>query len=143
MSLTESQKTEVQETMQQYATAYQKKDFLGLLKVFSPDICGYGSGPDEVILNHQGFVSQIRRDMRQATVNAVRFSDTKISGDGRVAWVMTRSSITFTVTGSKPQILQGRSTMVLRNTGSRWLIEQIHFSMPYSGQVQGQSFPGA
>jgi hypothetical protein len=32
--------------------------------------------------------------------------------------------------------------MVLRNTGSRWLIEQLHFSLPYAEQAAGQSFPG-
>jgi uncharacterized protein (TIGR02246 family) len=143
MSLTELQKTEVRATMQQYATAYEKKDVRGLMEIFSPEICGYGSGPDEVIRNHESFARQIRRDMSQATVNAVEFSDTRISGDGRIAWVMTRSTFIFTVAGSKKQALHGRATMVLRNTGSRWLIEQIHFSLPYGGQTAGQSFPGA
>jgi len=143
MTLTEEQKTEVRAAMNQYATAYQKKDLAGFRAVFSPAVCGFGSGPDEVIENYAGFLRQITRDISQATVNAVEFSDTNIFGEGRIAWVMTRTAITFTVAGAKKQTLHGRSTMVLRNTGSRWLIEQIHFSMPYGGQSEGQSFPGA
>jgi ketosteroid isomerase-like protein len=143
MSLTEAQKAEVTAMMLAYGTAYRKKDFGGMMEIFSPEICGFGSGPDEVIRNHRDFIRQIRRDMGQATVLAVDFSETGIHGDGRVAWVMTRTAITFTAGGSPVQSLNGRSTMVMRNTGSRWLIEQIHFSMPYGDQSAGQSFPGA
>jgi ketosteroid isomerase-like protein len=143
MSLTETEKAGIRAAMQAYATAYRMNDIDGMEAVFSPDICGFGSGPDEVIRNHGDFIQQIRRDMSQATIHSVEFSDTNISGEGQVAWVMTMSSITFSVGDSPAQILQGRSTMVMRNTGTRWLIEQIHFSMPYGGQSAGQSFPGA
>jgi ketosteroid isomerase-like protein len=143
MALTEVQKAEVIETMQQYATAYQKKDIKSLSAIFSPDISGFGSGPDEVISNHQDFIQHIKRDMSQANVRSVEFSDRNIFGDGRVAWATAKSTISFTVEGSKKQALCGRSTMVLRNTGSRWVIEQLHFSMPYGEQSVGQSFPGA
>lgn len=143
MTLTEVQKAEVRATMDAYATAYRKKDLGGFKAVFSPEVSGFGSGPDEIIPDYPGFIRQITRDLKQATVNAVEFSDTRIYGEGRVAWVMTRSTITFTIAGSEKQALHGRSTMVLKNNGNRWLIEQIHFSLPYGGQTSGQSFPGA
>jgi ketosteroid isomerase-like protein len=143
MKLTGSQEAEVIGTMQQYAMAYQKKDIKAFFTLFSPGISGFGSGPDEVITDHKALIRQITRDMRQATILSVEFSDRKIFGDGRVAWATSKSTITFTVDGTKKQVLQGRSTMVLRNTGSRWLIEQLHFSLPFSEQSAGQSFPGA
>jgi len=143
MTLSDAQKAEVKATMQEYATAYKNKDIKGLLAVFSPEICGFGSGPDEIVLGIDAFVRQIKRDISQATVNNVAFSDTQIFGDGRVAWLMTKSAISFTIAGEKMQTLAGRSTMVMKNTGSRWKIEQIHFSLPCGGQQEGQSFPGA
>ncbi|MDD1686378.1 nuclear transport factor 2 family protein [Methanoregula sp.] len=143
MTLTETQNAEVIETMAAYGTAYRKKDKKTLSALFSPDISGFGSGPDEVIADHKDFIRQIKRDMSQATILLVEFSDRKISGEGRIAWATSTCTITFTVEGTKKQILRGRSTMVLRNTGSRWVIEQFHFSMPYGGQAEGQSFPGA
>ncbi|MDP3563558.1 MAG: nuclear transport factor 2 family protein [Methanoregula sp.] len=143
MELTAAQEAEVIKTIEAYATAYRKKDITTLSAIFSPDISGFGSGSDEVISNHNDFIRQIKRDVSQATVLLVEFSDRKIFGDGRVAWATSKSTITFTIDGTKKQTLQGRSTMVLRNTGSRWLIEQLHFSLPFGGQLQGQSFPGA
>jgi ketosteroid isomerase-like protein len=143
MKLTPAQEAEVIATMNQYATAYQKKDVRTLSEIFSPDITGFGSGPDEVISNHNDFIRQIKRDMSQADILAVEFTDRKIFGDGRVAWATSKSSITFTIDGAAKQTLYGRSTMVLRGTGSRWVIEQLHFSLPFGGQSQGQSFPGA
>ena len=143
MQLTEAQNAEVLETMHQYGTAYQKKDKKALLAIFSPEINGFGSGPDEVIMDRQDVSRQIKRDLSQATVISFIFSETKISGEGRIAWVTSKSAITFMIDGAKKQTMNGRTTMVLRNTGSRWLIEQVHFSMPYGEQSTGQSFPGA
>ena len=143
MALTKVQEAEVIETMQQYATAYRKKDIRTLSALFSSDISGFGSGPDEVIANHRDFIRQIQRDMSQADILSVEFSDREIFGDGRVAWTTSKNTITFTINGSRKQALHGRTTMVLKNTGSRWVIEQFHFSMPYGGQAEGQSFPGA
>jgi ketosteroid isomerase-like protein len=143
MKLAKSHEAEVTETMQKYGTAYQKKDLKALSALFSPEISGFGSGPDEVITDHTSFIRQMKRDMSQATILSFEFSDRQIFGDGRIAWATSKSTITFTVDGKKRQTLRGRSTMVLRNTGSRWLIAQLHFSLPYGEQSAGQSFPGA
>jgi ketosteroid isomerase-like protein len=143
MKLTEARKAEVMETMQQYGMAYRKKDLKALSALFSPEITGFGSGPDEVIPDHEALIRQIKRDMSQATIHSVEFSDRKIFGDGRIAWATSNSTITFSTAGTRKQTMRGRSTMVLRSTGSRWLIEQLHFSMPFCEQAQGQSFPGA
>lgn len=143
MKLTASQEAEVIGTLQKYSTAYQSKDLKAFSALFSRDITGFGSGPDEVIVDYPSFIRQMERDLSQATILSVEFPDRTIYGDGRVAWVTSTCIFTFAVDGSTKQILRGRSTMVLRNTGSRWLIEQIHFSMPSRDQAAGQSYPGA
>jgi len=38
--------------------------------------------------------------------------------------------------------MTGRFTAVLKNTGSRWLFEMVHFSVPAIGQAPGESYPG-
>jgi ketosteroid isomerase-like protein len=143
MRLTPAQEAEVIATMEAYAAAYRKKDVRTLSEIFSPDITGYGSGADEVITSHADFIRQIKRDISQADLLSVVFTDRKIFGDGRVAWATSKSTMTFTTDGTTKQTIHGRSTMVLRNTGSRWVIEQLHFSLPFGGQSAGQSFPGA
>jgi len=143
MTLTKTQEADVIETIHQYATAYRKNDIRALSALFAPGISGFGSGPDEVIRDHDDFIRQIRRDMSQATLLSIEYADRQIGGDGRVAWVTSKNSLTYTVDGKTKETLEGRVTMVLRNTGSRWVIEQLHFSMPYGAQSTGQSFPGA
>jgi ketosteroid isomerase-like protein len=103
MELTAAVEAEVRETIQAYATAYQKKDITTLSAIFSPTITGFGSGPDEVIGNHDDFIRQIKRDMSQATILSVEFTDRKIFGDGRVAWATSKSAITFTTDEKKKQ----------------------------------------
>jgi len=143
MKLTAPQEAEIIETMQKYSTAYRNKDLKAFSALFSREITGFGSGPDEVIADYSSFIRQMKRDISQATILSVEFPDRNIFGDGRIAWVTSQCIFTFTVDGSETQTLPGRSTMVLRNTGSRWLIEQIHFSMPSREQSAGQSYPGA
>ena len=143
MKLTETQKAEVIETLHNYGSAYQKKDITALLTLFSPEISGFGSGPDEIVLNKKDFTRQIKRDLSQAKSISVKFTEMHIFGEGRIAWVTSKSTITFTLEGTKKQTISGRSTIVVRNTGNRWVIEQVHFSMPYLEQSAGQSFPGA
>ena len=65
------------------------------------DICGFGSGPDEIVPGIDAFVRQIKRDTGQATANGVVFVDTHIFGDGRVAGLMTKTAISFTLPGEK------------------------------------------
>lgn len=143
MSLPEEQKEEIRKVLEIYSTAYQTKNFDGIMSIFSPEIHGFGSGADETFIGSGSLGRQFKRDMSQADVDSVKFTETRINGEGPVAWVMTLSAITFTVPGSEKQTIRGRSTMVLRKISDRWLIEQIHFSVPYSEQSEGQSFPGA
>ena len=143
MTLTDVQVAEVIATIQQYATAYRKKDIRALSALFATGISGFGSGPDEVISNHDDFIQHTRRDMSQATLLSIEYPDLQVFGDGRVAWVTSGNTMTYTVDGKTRETLRGRVTMVLRNTGRRWVIEQLHFSMPYGEQSTGQSFPGA
>jgi len=143
MKLTEAQNAEVEETLHSYSIAYQKKDIKALLALCSPEISGFGSGPDEVVLGRKDFTRQMKRDLSQATSVSVEFPCPKIFGEGRVAWVTSGCNFIFRVEGKKKQTMNGRMTMVLRNTGNRWVIEQIHFSIPYIEQSPGQSFPGA
>jgi ketosteroid isomerase-like protein len=142
MTLTEEQKAEVKETLGRYCAAYQRKDQKALLALFSPDICGYGAGADEIFKNRKEYTQLLKRDLTQATSIFLEFTDLNIVGDGRIAWVMSGCNCTFIAEGKNKQTMRVRMTIGIINTGSRWLITQLHISTPNTGQAPGQSFSG-
>jgi len=142
MTLTEAQKAEVRETLGRYCAAYQRKDQKALLALFSPDIRGYGAGSDEHFRDREEYAPLVKRDLVQATSISIEFPDLNISGEGRIAWVTGSCNCTFISDGKDKQTMRVRTTMVLKNTGNRWLIEQLHLSVPNTGQAPGQSFSG-
>ena len=142
MTLTEEQKAEVRETLGRYCAAYRSKDLKALLALLSPDISGYGAGPDEIFRNRNEYAPLLRRDLLQAQSIVLEFLDMHIAGDGRIAWVMSGCTCTFVAEGHDRQTMRVRMTLGLKNTGSRWLIGQLHISVPNTGQAPGQSFSG-
>jgi ketosteroid isomerase-like protein len=142
MSFSDNQKQAVTDVLGRYAEGYRKKDALEILALFSPDITGFGSGIDEVIGNRDQLAAAIGRDLSQVESVGITFRDMKIYGDMPVAWVTTFCDYRIVAEGGE-QVMAGRMTAGLRTTGSRWLIEQLHFSLPCAGQEPGQSFPGA
>lgn len=142
MTLSEVQKAEIQETLGRYCVAYQQKDLKALLALFSPDISGYGAGPDEHFRNRKEYAPLVQRDLVQATSISLEFADMHIAGNGPDAWVMSGCTCIFTAKGTGRQTMRVRMTIGLRNTGNRWLITQLHISVPNTGQAPGQSFSG-
>jgi ketosteroid isomerase-like protein len=142
MTLSEKQELEIVGTFAAYAEAYHKKDKKTLARLCSPDIIGFGSGPDEVFQGKKELMEGLYRDFKQAMSLQLRIPAMSMNGEGRVAWVTCWSEFSATIGDNQVRML-GRMTAVLKNTGRAWRFEQIHFSMPYEGQESGQSFPGA
>jgi len=132
----------IEETMRRYAEGYGSKDIDMIAGTLSPTVQGFGTGPDEVIRNREEALEHIRRDIDQCESVQVRMDDMRVSGTSPVAWLT--AFCTFTVTaGGETSTLAGRFTAVLRKADVRWLIEQIHYSLPAAGQEGGRSYPGA
>lgn len=142
MPLSQEQKNAVIGMMDRYAEMYSAKNLQGLLDLCAPGICGYGSGVDEVVQGIASMKVQTKRDFAQADSIRVQFKVSDVDGDMPVAWVMAGCTFNVVVHGT-PLCMEGRMTAVLRNTGSRWLFEMIHFSVPALGQAAGESFPGS
>lgn len=85
MALSSPVKAEIRGMLETYARCYEEKDLAGILSLVSPDICGFGSGPDEMITGRGEFEAQIARDFAQADQIAVRFANLRIHGAMPVA----------------------------------------------------------
>lgn len=142
MALTEQQRGEVCSMMDRYARMYRDRDLRGLVSLFSPSICGYGSGPDEVVRNASEMKVQLMRDLTQADAIQISFEGVHVDGEMPVAWVMADCAFEVMVKGQR-LCMTGRITAVLKNTGARWRFEQIHFAIPAAGQATGESYPGS
>jgi ketosteroid isomerase-like protein len=141
MEFTDENIQEIMDTFTCYAECYEKRDFQGMKKLLSPYVMGFGSGVDEISTCRDEFLNAVRRDLSQADRVKVSFCDLIINGDGRVVWVMGLCNFDAMIKGCELS-MTGRFTSVLLNTGSRWIFEQMHFSMPFEEQEPGQSYPG-
>lgn len=130
----------VQEAVDQLAAYYSARDCNGLLSITSPAFIGLGSGPDENVFSAEELRTSLNRDFSQCDDIEMKFSKLHIREDIRAAWMLANCTITAR-TGGKVITMAGRMTGVFRRTTSGWMIAQTHFSMPYSGQEPGHSFP--
>jgi hypothetical protein len=142
MALTPSQIDDVLAVLDQYSCAYQEKNSEKIRSLVSPGISGFGSGPDEVVTDPAQFRRQIERDLSQADSVSLALCVLKLDGQMPFAWVTAFCGFRVMVRG-EAILLDGRMTALLRNTGSRWLFEQIHFSLPDECQDAGESYPGS
>jgi hypothetical protein len=55
---------------------------------------------------------------------------------------MSGCTCIFAAEGTGRQMMRVRMTSGLINTGNRWLITQLHISVPNTRQAPGQSFSG-
>ena len=123
--------------------AYGRLDADGVLGFDAPDpdIVVFGSGADEVYVGPKQAKRGLKRDFAQARDVKVGLSKVRVSAAGKVAWLAANCLFTAMWPGA---LRDGRaSDGGLREAEGGWLIMQSHFAMPYAGQAEGQSFPGA
>lgn len=104
-----------------------------------PDVFLLGTGADEVRLGIPAIREQIARDLGQAESVAWTFGPQSISAAGSVAWTSGEVSIRVSV-GDQTHEALVRLTTALQERGGRWLIQQMHVSIPNAAQPVGRSW---
>lgn len=127
---------QIQGLLNRFCDLYSQKDLEGVLAITAVDMMGFGTGADEIIRNREEMERQIRRDFDKVDSLSVRLADCTIKAEGTIGWVM--GEITFIADGKD---IPCRLTMVLRGTGHRWEIVQMHISRPTGDQAEGESSP--
>lgn len=136
--------SEVTSTLKQMFDAYQKRDLTDMLAVVAPDkdVLVIGSGADERSLGPEEFGKSAKRDWAQSEASSINLRDTKVAMAGGVAWFAADVTFQFTIERKRSE-LPGRLTGVMEKREGKWLLMQMHFSIPSSQQQQGQSWPQA
>jgi ketosteroid isomerase-like protein len=122
--------------------AYKKRDLQGMLACMAsdPDVVVIGSGEDERAIGPAEFGKSASRDWAQSESASVAFKDAHASMAGSVAWFDADVAFQFTIAKEKTN-LPGRLTGVLEKKSGKWLIMQLHFSLPACEQEHGHSWP--
>lgn len=125
----------------QLAEMMSKKNVDGGVALFAddPDVYLVGTGADEVRVGISAIREQIARDLEQSDSVAWSFGPQNISAAGSVAWTSGQVSIRVSMAGETHEV-SVRLTTVLEQRGGRWLIQQMHVSMPNAAQPSGQSW---
>ena len=125
-----------------YREAYLRRDVEGLLALFAPepDITVMGTGTDELSIGVAVLRNQFTRDITQADEIVWDFPAPVVACLGSVAWTLVQANVHARM-GSIREDLALRASVVAVRVGDRWLIHQMHCSLPSPGQPEGESFP--
>lgn len=132
----------VMNVMNQFAEAFSKRDLNASLALLmpDPDVVFIGTGGDEKRIGLAEIKALFERDFAQFEDASLKLAQPSVSAAGSVAWVVA-DLILRANTGGREISLQARSTAVLERRGDRWLIVQLHASLPATGQAEGEAFP--
>ena len=133
---------EITEVIEKFAEAYGKKDLDTILSLIAPDpnVVIYGSGADEKRIGLDEIRAQFERDFAQAEAGSIEYDWKSISGSEPFAWLAADVTFKPTIQGQE-MTFKGRLTSLLEKREDKWLIIQMHFSLPASTQTEGESFP--
>ena len=121
--------------------AYETRDGGTLSSMFVPDadVLLYGTGADEKRIGLTEIKAQFERDWSQSEAASLRFDWHSVSSAGRVALVAADGAIHAKV-GGQEVTMPVRATTVFEQRGDRWLVAQMHVSMPAGEQAEGESW---
>ena len=142
MNADEQTTTEVKEVLTYFGEFFSRRDMgsLGELIAPDPDVTFIGTGADEERVGIAEIKEQIQRDWAQSESASIDWDRLCVSAQGTVAWVAANVRLMARVSG-REMTLSGRITAVMDKRDGRWLIDQLHMSVPLAGQKEGQSFP--
>jgi ketosteroid isomerase-like protein len=134
--------TAVTSIMNQFAEAFGKRDLGASLALLAPDpdVVFIGTGGDEKRVGLADIEVLFQRDFAQFEDASLKLVRPSVSAAGSVAWVVA-DLILRAKTGGWEISLQARSNAVLEDRRDRWLIVQLHASLPAAGQTEGEAFP--
>jgi ketosteroid isomerase-like protein len=121
--------------------AYEMRDGRALLSMVvpDPDVVLYGTGADEKRIGPAEIKVQFERDWSQSEAASLKFNWHSVSLVGGVALVAADGAVNAQVGGQKVT-MPVRATIAFEQRGDRWLVAQMHVSMPAGEQAEGESF---
>ena len=142
MNADEQTTSEVKEVLTHFGESFCRRDMGSLNDLIAPDpdVTFFGTGVDEERVGIAEIKEQIQRDWAQSESASIDWDRLCVSAQGTVAWVAAHVMLKARVSG-REMTIPGRITAVMDKRDGRWLIDQLHMSVPMVGQKEGHSFP--
>lgn len=142
MNADEQTTSEVKEVLTHFGESFSRRDMGSLSDLIAPDpdVTFIGTGVDEERVGISEIKEQIQRDWAQSESASIDWGRVSVSAQGTVAWVAADVMLKARASG-REMTFPGRITAVMDKRDGRWLIDQLHMSVPMAGQEKGQSFP--
>ncbi|MCD6310028.1 MAG: nuclear transport factor 2 family protein [Candidatus Eremiobacteraeota bacterium] len=117
-----------------YAIAYGKKDIENVISLFAPDpdMVTIGVGQDDRRIGLTEFKDRLEAEVTRFEKAKMDFTWHSVSCSGNVAWIAA-DIIMHEYYGSKEVNYPVRLTAVMEHRKERWLITQLHKSLPATG----------
>ena len=134
-------KAGIEAVLRRMAERYAAKDPDGVLTLFAGDeSIIVGTGEDEVRFGLEEIRTQVERDIAQADSISMGFEDLRMSVVGDAAFAYADAVLAGSADGEQFR-LPVRMTAGLVRAGDDWRIAQIHVSVAFGEQAEGESFP--
>ena len=123
--------SEVMSVLKKFTEAFEKRNLEDMLMLFAPDpdVVAIGSEADEKLVGMNEIKAFFKRYFDHFEALSMEFGWTMVSTAGKVAWAVIDDTVTVKA-GGQETILLGRLTSVLEKRGDKWLIVQMHHSVP-------------
>jgi diguanylate cyclase (GGDEF)-like protein len=128
--------------LERYLAAEAQRDLRGMVALHAQDVCAFGTGVDEVVVNGGEFERMLARQLAELTAPMESKLDVlrtiELGADACVIMSIVTIRI-FLPAGEETMAV--RITFVMHRVPDGWRVAHLHASMPWTMQRAGESFP--
>lgn len=133
--------SQIQNVLDEFTGRYGAGDAEGVVALFvGDDSVVVGTGADEVRVGLDEIRVQVERDISQADEISVSMESPRFSIVGDAAFVYADARFVGSAGGESFEV-PVRLTIGLVHADDRWNIKQLHVSVAFGEQEEGESFP--
>ncbi|MBP2639891.1 MAG: diguanylate cyclase [Firmicutes bacterium] len=124
-------------------TFFVERDYKKTVRLFHPQICGFGTAGDETAFSYEDSLSLSARDIAQCPdpiVYELAFAKV-IELTDHVGVVMAGMNIAGSISDVPFRVDHLRTTAIFVKMGRRWLIQHLHLSQEQTNLSKGEAYP--
>jgi|GEM_PF-1154676 len=131
------------DVLEQFCTAYSKRDLGQILNLFTDDAIMWGTGVDEYRHGKKAMEEQLLRDWSQSEAGSIMMSSNVVWREDNPMFIAAVFTAHITIGGTTYTFDHLRGNVTICNTPDGYKITFMHASFPDKTQAEGESFPKA